>query len=146
MLFRSKKRGLDFEWYLVGDGPDKNKITKLIAENGLDENLIVTGYRNDAKNYIKYADVLVSLSKKETFGLTVLEALSLGTIAIYKNLSSIREAVGENGVACNTNNAIVEKISALQTDKNLYAAEKAKSFIDFDNASIIEKIERVLEK
>lgn len=141
-----KKRGLDFEWYLVGDGPDKNKITKLITENGLDKNLIVTGYRNDAKNYIKYADVLVSLSKKETFGLTVLEALSLGTIAIYKDLSSIREAVGENGIALNTNNAVAEKISALQTDKNLYAAEKAKSFIDFDNASIIEKIERVLEK
>lgn len=78
--------GLRFQGFIVG-GIDRGREKyaqslkrEIEGDRFLNERVTMLGHRNDLREIISVADVVVSLSTKpEAFGRTVLEALSLGT-------------------------------------------------------------------
>lgn len=80
---------------IVGIGPYKQELKKLVSNLGLEERVIF--YENlERKDLIqKFSDanIFVSLSTRESYGITIAEALALGTPCIVSNHSALREWV-----------------------------------------------------
>lgn len=142
-----KKENIDFEWYLVGDGVDRLKLEQIIKANDLEKQIIITGYKNNAKDYMKFADICVSLSKKETFGLTIADALNLGTPVVALDLPVLKEvSKGDGIIICNDLRQIVSEIIKLHDNQQYYTKRKKASFIPWNNIGIIDRITKEFKK
>lgn len=69
-----KAQGIDFIWYLVGDGPETENIKKIIRENGLDNEVIMAGMQINPYTYIKKCDIFVQPSREEAMSIAALES------------------------------------------------------------------------
>lgn len=87
----------DCKLKIVGDGPDKKKLVKMIADYGLEKNIeIVPSTNNIIKQYLD-ASIFVSTSRWEGFGLVITEAMECGLPVIAFDNSGPREIITENG-------------------------------------------------
>ena len=64
---------------VVGDGPERESLEKYTFEHGLTHDVFFVGGRINPYPYIKKADTLVLPSDSESFGLVLLEAMTLKT-------------------------------------------------------------------
>lgn len=89
-----------FKWFVVGEGSDRIEIEKLIEENGLNAHFILLGKRVNPYPYMKQCDLYVQPSKKEGFGLTVVEAKILKKPIVCTNFNTARELIshGHDGL------------------------------------------------
>ena len=112
-----------------------NKIyRKMCKKSGIR----LVGKLSSKEELIKYynkADYVLSLSKAETFGMTVAEGQSCGTPAIVLNSTGIKELVDDNtGILIDRydSNEIIEKINIFESNKKkrsqFYCRTKAELF------------------
>jgi glycosyltransferase involved in cell wall biosynthesis len=83
----------DFRLRLVGDGPDRTAIERLVGELGLGERVEFLGVRNDVDALFRASDIALLVSRQEGFPLVVLEAMRAGLPVIASDVGGIREAV-----------------------------------------------------
>jgi N-acetyl-alpha-D-glucosaminyl L-malate synthase BshA len=85
---------------LVGDGPDRHSIEKLIEQLHLGRSVTLTGFRNDVANIFRCSDVGVLCSETESAPLTLLEGMSCGIPMVATSVGGIPEIVqdGVNGL------------------------------------------------
>lgn len=95
--FQLVLQSMDAKLLLVGEGPEKNQIEKLVAELNLEGNVIFTGKRDDLTELLSISDLMFHLSEKEAFGLVLLEAMACGVPAVATDMGGIPEVV-EDGV------------------------------------------------
>jgi len=70
-----------------------------VAARGLADRAILLGVRRDVPEILGSADILVQSSRRESFGLSVLEAMASGVPAVVSDIPALREATGgEAGV------------------------------------------------
>jgi len=64
-------------FYLIGKGNDKGNVelVALLSENNVSENTTLVSEMDDVSSVIPCFDLLVSTSKSESFGLTIVEAI-----------------------------------------------------------------------
>lgn len=100
-----KKRGIDFTWYFVGDGPEKNSIERMIYDNNLNSNIVITGMVDNPYPYIAVCDIYVQPSYSESYGLSITEAKMLNKPIVSTLTAGGREQIedGVNGVLTNIN-------------------------------------------
>ncbi len=68
------KQGIDFTWYVIGEGALREELERQISGNGLQNRFILLGSRNNPYPYFKACDLYVQPSKYEGFGITLAEA------------------------------------------------------------------------
>ena len=78
MLAQVKKNRSDLRFYLIGDGPDREKLEKQIADLGLDDMVTLLGNQPNPFNYLEQMDGFVLTSRYEGQGIVILEAKALG--------------------------------------------------------------------
>jgi 2-polyprenyl-3-methyl-5-hydroxy-6-metoxy-1,4-benzoquinol methylase len=87
---------------IVGDGPERQNLEKLIDGTGLRENFVLTGFVKDIEEVLGITDIAVqpSYDAGESFGLTVAEAMSRGKPVLVSDIGCFREIVsdGQNGL------------------------------------------------
>lgn len=111
----------DLRIILVGDNLEKQPFIDQIANSGMANHIILTGFRNDVPAIAKACDILVlpSLSK-EGLTRTVLESLSNGTPVVASANDGVVETIenGINGylVPIGDASAIANKIRMLYQD------------------------------
>ena len=66
----------EYKLKIIGDGPLKNKINKMILENDLFKNIDMLGFKFDIFDDLKNSDLLINTSYFEGFPNVVIEALS----------------------------------------------------------------------
>ncbi|WP_242903337.1 glycosyltransferase family 4 protein [Actinomadura terrae] len=81
--------------HVVGDGPERPALTAEIARRGLGGTVIVHGYvAEDAKAaLVARADLHLSTSEGEGWGLSVIEAAALGVPTVARDVDGLRDAV-----------------------------------------------------
>ncbi len=86
----------DFRLVVFGEGPDGQRIRATAAQCGVSARVEITGRIPDdsLRDAFASASVFVSLSRKEAFGLTVLEAAAAGTPVICSDIPAYREVRG----------------------------------------------------
>lgn len=122
-----KEQGIDFKWFAIGDGRDKNKLERLIQKFNLKNNFILLGRKNNPYPYIKNCDLYVQFSRHEGFGLSVLEARVLNKPIIVSNLPVFKEQIRDkqNGII-----ASFDEENLFASIKELYKDTKLKNKIE----------------
>jgi glycosyltransferase involved in cell wall biosynthesis len=89
---------LRFQW--IGDysesDPESQDVKAFLAANPL-SNVEITGWVDDAAEYIRNLDVLLMLSRYESFGYVTADALAMGIPVIGTAVTGTRDLI-ENGV------------------------------------------------
>jgi glycosyltransferase involved in cell wall biosynthesis len=83
----------EYKLAIIGDGPYKGKLVKLIERLRLgDKAEILSGLSNEeVYRWYKACDVVLNLSRQESFGLTVIEGLAAGKPVIVNNQTALAE-------------------------------------------------------
>ena len=133
---------------IVGDGPDREYLERLIRAMDLEESVILAGYQSNPYPYMKKSRFLVISSYTEGLPVISMEALSLG-VPVVSTIPSIGEVFGEEicGIVAENNNASLEEaIRQMLTDEALYeqakaGAERRSGF--FDGKRMVQEIENL---
>ncbi len=79
---------------LVGDGPLRQELERLVDECGIRHKTHFTGYRKDVMCCFGVMDVCVIPSANEAFGLVAIEALSLGKpTLVFQDSGGLRDII-----------------------------------------------------
>ena len=108
--YEIKKKIPDCFFILVGDGPERNNIEKLIDNYGLSNNVLITGWVDNPLDYIYNFNQGMLLTRWEGFGLVLAEYMVANVPVIATNIDSIPEIIVNeyNGLLVEINN--VEQI------------------------------------
>lgn len=90
----SKSNSFVFEIY--GDGPIKNEIINKIKHSQYQESITMKGYVNNTRKVYNDIDVLLFLSKYESFGNVMVESILCGTPVICSSIPSAQEIFNES--------------------------------------------------
>ena len=83
------KEGYEIHTYILGEGPEREKLQKYIKENDLHNQVSLLGYQLNPYKYVAKCDLFVCASHAEGFSTAATEALIL-------EVSCIKEMLGEN--------------------------------------------------
>jgi glycosyltransferase involved in cell wall biosynthesis len=119
-----ERYGADYQ-LVIGD-LDPDVIRGFLNEVGLEkhfENIFFTGYikNTDLPAVINLATVFLYPSKRESFGIPVLEGMASGTPVLTSNTSSMPEVGGDAALFVDPNKVedIMQGINTLLTDENI---------------------------
>jgi glycosyltransferase involved in cell wall biosynthesis len=111
---------------LVGDGPERPRLERLVDELGLRDRVELTGWRPDAARLLAAVDAVVVPSRAEPFGLVALEAMSAGVPVIASAVDGLAEVVtdGETGLLVPPDDPrlLAEAIARVLVDRSLSRA------------------------
>lgn len=139
-------KNVDFEWYFLGDGPEKKNIEDAIVKNKLMGYVYLLGIKNNVNDYLNYGDAFVSLSKSESYGLAIAESLLLNKITIVRDMPVAREIIHDNGIVCKNNDEIVDVLYQLMIDIQYYKKCKKQSKLYYNNKINLNHINDLLNK
>lgn len=101
-----KKQGGNFHFNIAGDGNYFDKLRNEIEENDLAEYITLYGSipREDMPDFWKAQDVFLSVSDFEGASISMLEAMSYGTVPVVTAVSGTEEFIhdGKNGLVSST--------------------------------------------
>ena len=138
------EKGVNFDWYLLGEGPEMIKIKDAIEQNDLSKYIYILGNKDNVSDYLNFCDFFVSLSKSESYGLAIAESLLLNKITIVKDMPVASEIIQNNGIICKTDDEIVEELYNLMVDSVYYKNIQKKSKLIFDNQKNLENVKNIL--
>jgi N-acetyl-alpha-D-glucosaminyl L-malate synthase BshA len=96
-VFRIISSKIPTRLLMIGDGPEMNRIESLVKEYDLTSKVTFLGEVNYTVPLLSISDLLLLTSYMESFGLTVLEAMSCEVAVITTNVGGLPEVV-EDGV------------------------------------------------
>jgi len=106
----AKDKGLPFKALIVGHPMQKHYLESLkqkVADAGLEQHMIFTGFVDKPRELMQACDVLILPTIEETFGLVLIEAMSVGVPVIGSNRGGVPEIIShqETGLLFESTNA-----------------------------------------
>lgn len=97
-----KDKGINAVWYVVGDGPERKKLSDLIIQYDVADRFILLGNRDNPYPYYKACDIYVHATKYEGKSIAIQEAQIIGLPIIASDCSGNREQImdGVDGILC----------------------------------------------
>lgn len=126
-LIRNRHHRLDVKLYILGDGPEREKIEALVSKYGLEEQVVLVGYTTQVSDYLDKCAIYVHPATTEGFGIAVTEAMEMYCPCIVSDKGALPELVedGVNGfvVSAYDAQAWAGKILYLLDDPSLRLAQ-----------------------
>lgn len=144
------KNGGKYKLYIVGDGPDKNKIYDMIEKEGLEKNIILLGQMKNPYIWMKNAKLFIHSSFYEGFGLVLVEAMICGKVVLSFDCPVGPTEIlskGNCGVLFKTGDKkdLAEKLLKLTNEELFLYQEKIKSRIEeFKMENVIKEYEKLI--
>lgn len=93
------QQGMNAHFVLVGDGPERPNIERLIDNYGLTDSFTLPGLCENPLPWYQAFDILLLTSYTEALPLTILEAAACGVPAVATDVGGVRDVVvhGETG-------------------------------------------------
>ncbi len=85
------------ELLFIGEGPDRSTADMLVSRLGLGEKVKFLGPQSDVSTILKNADLLLSTSESESFGMTIAEAMACEVPVVATRVGGVPEVI-EDGV------------------------------------------------
>ena len=93
----SKLKINHFSMKILGDGPEKNKLKKMIKSYNLDSKIKLIGFKKNTKRFYKEANLFINASFFEGFPNAVVEAISYSVPVICSNCKGGAHEILLNG-------------------------------------------------
>ena len=140
-----KMQGEKFYWFILGDGQLYDKIAKMILDEGLEENIYLTG---SLFAIINHCDVFILTSDFEAHPMVANEALILKKPVISTSFKSAGEVVVDkkNGLICEMSpESIAEACQKIIRDKSFFSKLQLEaSQFQYGNDIIIRKVKSLI--
>ncbi len=109
-----RKEGIPVHTYILGKGPQKDELEKLIKEYGISDTFTLLGYDTNPYKYVAKADLFICSSWREGFSTAATESLIVGTPVCTVEVSGMKEMLGSHNeyglVVDNSDDALYEAI------------------------------------
>ncbi|WP_297501646.1 glycosyltransferase family 4 protein [Thermococcus sp.] len=106
---------------VIGDGPEKGNIERLIRKYGVGDVVKLLGRQPRARvrEYLQASDIYLSPTVYEAFGIAALEALACGVPVVANNHGGISEIIehGRTGLVSNNDFELVQNLMSLIDDE-----------------------------
>lgn len=147
------REGYKLHTYILGEGPEKNKIEKIIRENNCVDSFTLLGYKTNPYKYVAKCDVFVCSSVAEGFSTAATEALILGVPVVTTRVSGMEEMLGKNNeygivVEGTGEDALYRGVKKLLDSQQRIQYYKDKAKIrgaKFDKSNTVEAAESLIE-
>jgi glycosyltransferase involved in cell wall biosynthesis len=139
-------KGFPVQWFVIGDGQQRNIIEKAIADSKLEKHFILLGLRENPYPYVRRADIYVQPSRLEGKSIAIDEAKILGKPIVVTNYATVSDQItdGHNGIVCDmTAEGIAEGIIRLFNDETL--RKKLSANLAAENLSTTSEVEKLYE-
>lgn len=137
---------------IIGDGPEKNNLKRVIKNYSLENNIKLMGFLTEKEKIktIKSSKLFVLPSHEEGWGIVIGEAIACGVPVVAYELADIRQIWGTQvyWVESFKTNDFVKKIDQLLSDKHLRMrlARRGKIFVrDLDWSVVLNKEMAIME-
>lgn len=125
VLVRAAARLPGVQLVLVGDGPQRPELERLVDDLGVRDRVLLTGWVDEPRAYLAGLDLLVLPSRLEGFPLAIVEAMLARLPVVASRVGSVPEAVldGETGVLVPSGDeaALAAAVAMLLADPGLRA-------------------------
>lgn len=93
------KKNQRIKFIILGEGIERNNLERMIKLNGLENNVILSGYRSDLAEALSVINIFLMTSTSEGSPNALIEAFAMRKVAIGTNVPSINEIIkdGKNG-------------------------------------------------
>lgn len=111
---------LKFRLLLVGDGLERANIESLIEEQGIQDQALLTGMRNDVPDLLNVMDIFVLPSEFESYSIATVEAMFCGKpVLAFEGSGGLEEIVRESGggIIVKDEGELADKLGELLTDE-----------------------------
>ena len=150
--FSEIQRKLPARLLLIGEGPDREHALAVADDLGCGHRIEVLGMRDDLESLLSKADLFLSASQTESFGLSILEAMSCGVPCVSTDVGGVAEVVGDSGrlVPPRDPNEMARVAIELLSNADEYvqlverSQERARSM--FTTARIVSRYEELYER
>ena len=143
-----KDAGLDAVWYVVGDGPEKSRLSELIDRYDIADRFILLGNRDNPYPYYKASDIYVHATKYEGKSIAIQEAQILGLPIIASDCSGNREQIvdGVDGILCEFSpEGIADAIIKMSANRAVWDEYTSKASIKVsDNSGELNRLYELL--
>lgn len=150
---RLRDEGYPVHSYVLGIGPEKEKLEAYLSEHHLESSFTLLGYQTNPYKYVAKCDLFVCTSFAEGFSTAATEALIVGTPVCTVEVSGMREMLGEDSewgvVTENNEEALYQGIKRLLDDPALLAhyRKKAKERGEtFSTEKTVRAVEEMMER
>lgn len=137
---------------LLGDGPDREHALAVATDLGCSNKVEHLGMRGDLEELLPQADLFLSASQTESFGLSILEAMSCGVPCVSTDVGGVAEVVGDTGrlVPFSDPDAMARASIGVLTDAKTYDAlatgARARAIEKFTTDRIVSHYESIYER
>ena len=140
--------GYRHDFYIIGDGPEREKLEKLIKENNVEETFHLLGQKENPYPYVRQADYFCLLSRFEGYGMVLEEAKILEKNIIITDTAA-REAVegySNKYVLENTEEGIYNGLLKVLEENMKNGKDKEKEEVkeQYDNSNIIKEVKELI--
>ncbi|MCO4329512.1 N-acetyl-alpha-D-glucosaminyl L-malate synthase BshA [Staphylococcus hyicus] len=91
--FAHIRKNLKAKLLLIGDGPELLDMRQLVKSLDLTDDVLFLGKQDCMSNFYQISDLVLLMSEKESFGLTLLEAMNSGVLPIGTRAGGIKEVI-----------------------------------------------------
>lgn len=85
----------NFRFELAGDGPEYEKIQRLIKEYGIEDKFILKGFVDDMDSFYQGLDLYLNTSVHEGIPMTILEAMGHGIPVVAADVGGVGEVIDD---------------------------------------------------
>ncbi len=131
---------------LIGDGPERVVVERLVEELGISKKVVFTGTIKETETALCMADLFMLSSQTESFGLVALEAMAASVPVVCTNSGGLSEVVthGETGLLSDVGDykKMASNAIAILGDAQVYEAYQQACFAraeEFDVSKIAPK-------
>lgn len=86
----------DVKLIILGEGDERQRLETEIGELGLGNHVSLPGFVSDPFSYLRHSSVFASSSESESFGLTLVEALSAGLPVVSTDTEGPRDLLTDD--------------------------------------------------
>lgn len=137
----------EWDFYIIGDGEDKDKLIEKIKEYNLEDKVILPGFTNNIKKYYLESSVFVLSSRWEGMPMVILEALEMGCPVVCNNITAIKPLItdGKEGFVADVDENGEKLCDKMLQIANSYDLRKKMSQASVDKSKLFD-IDVIVDK
>lgn len=140
-----------FKILIVGDGSLKKELQMMVNERNLGKIIIFTGAKSNPYKYLAKSNVFILPSRNEPFGISIIEAMSLGLPIISTKCGGAEEIIGANEFGQLVENSVQgiyqgmkQALTTYSIKKDIYTQKSIERSQDFTINKMVAKMEEAL--